>query len=195
MIVIFGGSFNPPTIAHYEVAKHVLGLSSVERLLFVPVGDQYKKAALIPAFHRVKMLEKLTKNLPRSAISKIEIAAEQTLRSIETLEILKVEYPDSELAFVMGADNLYDLINWHDYKRLIKGFKIIIINRGEYDVHGFIKENFDFSADNFIIIDGFYRMEVSSSAYRADTRRNDILLPEVETYIRENELYRNELIL
>ncbi len=24
MIVVFGGSFNPPTIAHYQIAKHIL---------------------------------------------------------------------------------------------------------------------------------------------------------------------------
>ena len=24
MIVIFGGSFNPPTIAHYQIANHIL---------------------------------------------------------------------------------------------------------------------------------------------------------------------------
>lgn len=191
MIVAFGGSFNPPTIAHYEVAKHVLSLPFVESLLFVPVGDQYKKAGLIPAVHRVKMLEKLTKNLHGSAISKIEIEAFQTLRSIETLEKLKGEYPDSDLAFVMGADNLYDLTNWHDYERLVTAFKIIIVNRGEFDVHSFIKENFQFAADNFIIVDGFPKLDVSSSAFRTDTTKTEILLPKVETYIRENDLYSN----
>jgi nicotinate-nucleotide adenylyltransferase len=191
MIIVFGGSFNPPTIAHYEVAKHVLSLPFVKQLLFVPVGDQYKKAGLIPAFHRVAMLEILINNLPEAAISKIEVEAEHALKSIETLERLQFEYPDSSLAFVMGADNLYDLINWYDYERLIREFKLIILNRGEFDVHAFIKENFECVADNFIIVDDFSKIDISSSAYRADTTRTEILLSEVENYIRENDLYRS----
>jgi len=191
MIVVFGGSFNPPTIAHYEVAKCVLGLPFVQHLFFVPVGNQYKKAGLIPAFHRVRMLEILADNLPEVTISKIEVEAKRTLKSVETLERLKVEYPDSEFAFVMGADNLYDLINWHDYERLVKGFKMIILNRGEFDVHSFIKENFEFVADNFIIVDDFTKVDISSSVYRADPTRSEFLLPEVANYIRENGLYKN----
>lgn len=191
MIVVFGGSFNPPTIAHYEVAKCVLGVPFVQHLFFVPVGNQYKKAGLIPAFHRVRMLEILAENLPKVTISKIEVEAKRTLKSVETLERLKVEYPDSEFAFVMGADNLYDLINWHDYERLVKGFKMIILNRGEFDVHSFIKENFEFAADNFIIVDDFTKIDISSSVYRADPTRSEFLLPEVANYIRENGLYKN----
>jgi len=191
MIVVFGGSFNPPTIAHYEVAKHVLRLPFVKRLLFVPVGDQYKKAGLIPAFHRVKMLEIIINNLPEATISKVEVEAERALKSLETLERLQFKYPDSDLAFVMGADNLYDLINWHGYERLVREFKMIILNRGEFDVHTFIKENFEFAANNFIIVDNFSKIDISSSAYRADATRTEILLSEVEKYIRENDLYRN----
>lgn len=190
MVVIFGGSFNPPTLAHYEVAKHVLGLSFVEHLLFVPVGDHYEKVGLISAFHRINMLEILVHQLPKAEISKIEVEAERTLKSVETLGRLQMAYPDSELAFLMGADNLYKLVQWYDYERLVQAFKIMILNRGELDVHVFIKENFKFAIDHFIIVDGFQGIDISASMYRADTTRTEILLPGVEQYIGQNSLYR-----
>jgi len=189
MIVVFGGAFNPPTIAHYEVAKHVLGEPFVQSLLFVPVGDHYKKAGLIPAFHRVKMLEIMISGLPDASISKVEVEADQALKTVETLEKLQAEYPNETLAFVMGADNLYGLIKWYDYERLVKKFKMIILNRGEIDVHAFIKQNFTFATQNFIVVDDFSKMDISSSQYRADVTKTELLLSDVEKYIKKHSLY------
>jgi len=190
MIVVFGGAFNPPTIAHYEVAKHVAGLPFVEQLLFVPVGDHYEKAELIPAFHRLEMLEILVSKLPKTSLSKIETESERVLKTIETLEQLEVEYPNSELAFIMGADNLYQLTNWYAYERFIHKFKILILNRDMHDVHAFIKEKFATMTEQFIVINDFPKINVSSSAYRADITRTEILLPEVEIYIKTHGLYK-----
>ena len=188
MIVIFGGAFNPPTVAHYEMAKHLLGLPEVTDLLFVPVGDHYQKAGLIPAFHRVKMLEIMAKELPNTCISKIEVEAERALKTIETLENIQNKYPEDSLAFVMGADNLFGLTDWYDYELLVKRFKMIIFNRCELDVHQFIKENFEFAANNFIIIDDFKEMDISSTQYRDDLTKSELLLSGVEKYIKEHNL-------
>jgi len=189
MIVIFGGAFNPPTIAHYEVAKHVLALPFVKSLLFVPVGDHYKKKALIPAFHRVKMLQIMINELPNAHVSTVEIKADRALRTIETLEKIQNKYPEERLAFVMGADNLSGLTNWYEYEKLVTRFKMIIVGRGELDVHHFIKENFGFAAEKFLVIDDFAKMEVSSTKYRAEVTRSELLLSGVEKYIKEHGLY------
>jgi len=193
MIVIFGGAFNPPTIAHYKVAKHVLKLPNTRKLLFVPVGNHYKKAGLIPAFHRVKMLEIMISDLSDTSISKVEIEADHALKTIETLEKLQAEYPREALAFVMGADNLYDLVKWYDYERLVRKFKMIIFNRSELDVYAFIKEKFEFAADNFLVIDDFGEINISSSQYRNDLTKSELLLSDVEKYIKKHSLYRFEL--
>ena len=189
MIAIFGGAFNPPTIAHYEVAKHVLGLPEVTNLLFVPVGDHYKKAGLIPGFHRVNMLKIMISRLPNASVSIVEIKANRALKTIETIERIQKDYPKESLAFVMGADNLSDLTNWHDYENLVKKYKMIIFNRGEFDVCHFIKKKFAFAAANFLVINDFVKLDISSSLYRADLTKGELLLSDVEKYIKEHDLY------
>ena len=189
MIAIFGGSFNPPTIAHYEVAKHMLKMPFISKLLFVPVGDHYEKAGLVPAFHRAQMLEILAKKLPGASVSNVEIEAKRARKTIETLERLQADHPNELLAFVMGADNLYDLLNWYDYKRLVQNFKFLIVNRHELDVRGFIEENFAGEIENFIFVDDFVGRDISSSKYRASIDHSEVLLPEVEAYIKKSNLY------
>jgi len=190
MLALFGGAFNPPTIAHYEVAKHVLELPEVTSLLFVPVGDHYKKAGLIPANHRVNMLEIMTSKLPNASISKVEIEANHPLKTLETLEIIQSKYLEENIAFVMGADNLCGLTNWYKYEQLVKRFKIIIVNRGELDVNSYIKMNFPFASDNFVVACDFEKINISSSEYRADLTKEDFLLMDVEKYIKKHGLYR-----
>ena len=191
MIVIFGGAFNPPTIAHYEVAKHVTNRPDVSELVFVPVGDHYEKAGLAPAFHRINMLEVVTKKLLNTSVSTIETDAPQPLKTIETLEKLQTFYPEKTLAFVMGADNLHDFSNWYDYQRLIKTFKILVVNRQNSDVKCFVEEKFPQEKGNFILMDDFVPLNVSSTQYRLDTTSSNLILPEVETYIKAHGLYKD----
>lgn len=189
MIVIFGGAFNPPTIAHYEVAKHVLELPNVHKLLFLPVGDHYQKAGLVPAFHRVNMLELMSLELPGTSVSKIEVEASRALKTVETLEKLQAEYPDEQLAFVMGADNLSSLTSWYQYEKLIRKFKLIILGRDEFDVHALIQAHFPLMKDNFLVVDDFKKLAISSTQYRNDVTKAELLRPNVETYIKINGLY------
>ena len=190
MIVIFGGAFNPPTIAHDKVARHVLALPNVTELIFVPVGDHYEKPDLIPAIYRIQMLEMMTKNLRKTSVSKIEVNATKPLKTIETLKRLQSQHVATEFAFLMGADNLTQLKKWYDYRELINTFKMIIINRNELDINAYIKNHFSDVAEQFIIVENFDELTISSTQYRHDTTKTEILLPEVEKYISEKGLYQ-----
>ena len=53
----FGGSFNPPTYAHINVAKMSIEKFNLDAVYFVPVGNLYNKLSLIDENYRYKMLE------------------------------------------------------------------------------------------------------------------------------------------
>ncbi|MCL1991055.1 MAG: nicotinate (nicotinamide) nucleotide adenylyltransferase [Defluviitaleaceae bacterium] len=190
MIAVFGGAFNPPTLAHEQIAKHVLNLPGIEKLLFVPVGDHYEKVGLISADHRMQMLEILIEKLPGASLSKVEVEAKRALKSIETLEQLQLDYPGVDLAFVMGADNLLQLMNWHHHERFIQTVKIMILNRGHVDVSRFISDHFEAAVDRFIIVNDFEKMVISSSTFRADQTKKDHVRPEIDAYIQQHRLYQ-----
>lgn len=46
-IGFFGGCFNPPTIAHIELANIAIQVAGLDKLFFVPMGNCYKKDELI----------------------------------------------------------------------------------------------------------------------------------------------------
>lgn len=129
-IAIFGGSFNPPTNAHFLLAEQILNDTQVEKVLFVPVGDLYQKQGLLPSYHRVRMLQQVCEQEDRLEVSLVEVNHPSLLTTIDTLRLLQKEYPDHELWFVMGTDNLMDFPNWNDYDAILQEFYVLVMERG-----------------------------------------------------------------
>lgn len=189
MIVIFGGSFNPPTIAHYQIAKHILTQLDCQHFFFLPVGDYYPKKGLISSVHRVAMLKLMCQELKRASVSTIEVEANHVLTTFETLTQLQMKFPQETLAFVIGADNLEDLPNWVEYDKLIQNFKLIVFRRADINVDAIIKTQFKAFQNQFIILDSFEKMDVSSTKYRENLDCSDLVLASVNQYVKKHQLY------
>ena len=52
MIILYGGSFNPPTLAHYGVVKLLNEVYNPDKIILMPVGCKYPK----PNLHHVKKI-------------------------------------------------------------------------------------------------------------------------------------------
>ena len=179
MLLVYGGSFNPPTIAHYAIAKFLIKKYSCD-LVFVPVGNSYSKDDLAPFIHRYRMLEIISKDLGCN-VSKID----DTKEYLGTYEILKIlSNIDKDIYFIMGADNLKDISRWKNADKLIKEFKFIILTRGDIDCNSLVC-NLDYK-ENFIIekID----LDISSTSFREEKNEN-VIPTQVLDYIKDNNLY------
>lgn len=189
MIVVFGGSFNPPTIAHYQIAKYILAQLNCQQFLFLPVGDCYPKKGLISSVHRVAMLKLVCQQLKHASVSLTETKADRVLTTFETLTQLQAEFLDNTLAFVIGADNLEDLPNWVNYEQLINNFKLIVFRRDDIDVDAIIQTRFKSLQHQFIVLDSFKKMDVSSTKYRQNLACSNLVLQSVDNYVKQHQLY------
>ena len=111
-IVIMGGSFNPPTLAHYMLMKHAINAINAECGYFVPVSDAYLRRKMRHAHPpvvlspelRIKMLQAMCSEDKMKVCDK-EIGTIEA-RTLPTLKSFKEEFPEYELYFVMGDDKL-----------------------------------------------------------------------------------------
>ena len=184
MRIIYGGSFNPPTIAHKRMYYYLDDKLSFDEFIYLPVSTKYSKANLASNEHRFNMLKILTKDMEKAIVSPDEFNDPNYLG---TYHYLKTQKEDT--LFVMGSDNLKTIRTWINYEKLLEEFKFIIIERDEdnlielIDSDELLKKN----KDNFIIFNDF-DMKVSSSAYRND-KDESVLTEEVLDYIKKNHLY------
>lgn len=180
--VLFGGSFNPPTIAHFEIIKYLS--KNYDEVLVLPNGDSYSFAGkVLDSFkHRVTMLNLMTQYLPNVKVLELENDKE-FLGTYYTLRVLN--HP----TFVLGADCISKLHLWKHFDELMEENKFIIFNRGDSEVLSLIKsnENVNKYVDKFEIVD-LIVPNVSSTEFRK-TLNKDIVCEEVYDYIIKNELY------
>ena len=64
------------------------------------------------------MIEAAIAGSPAFVVSRYEVDRGGVNYSVDTLEHLHQEYPDAKLFFLMGADMLMDLPNWHEAPRV-----------------------------------------------------------------------------
>jgi nicotinate-nucleotide adenylyltransferase len=185
MYIVFGGSFNPPTIAHKKIILKLLEAFEDSKVLLLPVGNDYKKMELIPFEHRVMMLKLLTKDITNAMIITIENERNYkgTLYSLKELE--KSYQP---LYFVIGSDNLKDFKSWINYQELLKSYPFIVMKRKGGFSHKQAEMLFINDPHQFIFVD--FDSRISSTNIRKDIEKNKkSLSKEVYQYIKENKLY------
>ena len=186
MRVAFGGSFNPPTIAHRKIIE-ILS-KKYDEVIIVPNGSSYERKKLDNFFDRVQMLKIMTNDLSNVVISEIE-HSRNFLGTFQTLRELKHPY------FVCGDDCLLDFKTWIQADLLLSENKFIILTRNKTveDIKTIIK-NDDFLSkfENQFEILVINYPDVSSSIFRTNFDKN-IVTEEVYEYITKNNIYKEDL--
>lgn len=194
-IGIFGGSFNPPHMMHEEIARKLLG-HYVDKIIFVPTGMKYEyKNNLISNENRIAMLEKMISSLDSCSISTYELK-DEVVYTYQSLDYFKEKYPNDEVYFICGTDNLSYIDQWKRGDYLLSNHQFLIILRDTNPIDELLEKYKDYR-DHFIITDVVAR-DVSSSFIRKCIQQKqldsikDLLHPDVFSYILENHLYEEE---
>ena len=182
MLFVYGGAFNPPTIAHYSICQKLIETFKPNYFYLLPVGPNYDKDGMVNYQHRYKMCQLMANKL-QIMVSDMENQKhyEGTYYALKRFKKI-----DDDVYFVMGADNFSYLDKWINADRLIAEFKFIVINRDNFDIRGFLQQKFAKYISHFVVIDFDYH--VSSTDFR-NSRDRGLVIPEIYDYICQNDLY------
>ncbi|MCD8562407.1 MAG: nicotinate-nicotinamide nucleotide adenylyltransferase [Bacilli bacterium] len=111
-IGIFPGSFNPPHDGHLAIAKNLIKLNYLDKVIFVPVSNFYVKNELLDGEFRLDMLKIATKSDDRLCVSDYEIISEAQPYTYQTLDFFKNKFKDDTICLIVGTDNYLNLISW-----------------------------------------------------------------------------------
>ena len=129
---VLGGTFDPPHLAHLVLAAAARRVLQLDRVVVVPAGDPWRKAdrTVTPTALRLRMVETaVAGTLPWAEVSAIEVQRDGPTHTIETLEALAARDPKAEWWFLLGADALADLPNWHEPSRLVARIRFGLAQR------------------------------------------------------------------
>lgn len=190
-IGILGGSFNPPHKMHFNMGLDLLEKNYVDKIIYVPTGSKYKyKNNLVQDEHRFKMLELMIKNDDRFEVSDFELK-DYVVYTCDTLKYFQENYPNDEIYFVCGADNLSYVDEWKNGIYLLSNYKFLVIKRYTDDIDEILKR-FSKYKENIIVTD-INPNSLSSTEIRNKIKNCegvlDYLDEDVYNYLYENKLY------
>lgn len=144
-ILAFFGAFNPPTLAHLELARYALMETGREKVLFVPsksvyIKDEQGKDFAFEDGQRYAMLVSAAKSRPWMQVTDWEMKQSRQPRTYDTLCHLKDTGLDA--ALLMGSDKLPELEHgWLHVKEIAEEHGIVCLSRSGDDCKRIIREN------------------------------------------------------
>jgi len=133
---------------------------------------------------------------PHFVVSDIELRRGGTSYTVDTMEFLKVQYPEDELYFIMGMDSLLDLNSWKDVDRLAKlcptgsGPPVRVMRFHPKQRSSLRLPPIVWRQMHLLEVPG---LDIAATELRDRVRRGQsvryLLVSEVEEYIRDNGLY------
>jgi len=190
---IFGGTFNPPHIGHFLLAKDVMKKYLLDKIIFVPsfLPPHKNGSEVVDAFHREEMVKRLISGEPSFLISDYEIKRKTLSYTIDTVKFFMSEFPGTEFYFLTGSDAFYDINSWKDSEQLLKLLKFIIYPRRDFPKEKVLKA---VNGAEKMLWTGNSLINISSSDIRKRIRAGENMREEtgqsVWEYIEEKGLYR-----
>jgi nicotinate-nucleotide adenylyltransferase len=136
-IGILGGSFNPIHNGHIQIALAVKKELQLDKIWIIPTGRHPLKPQeeLLDAGLRVLLIQKAIEDLPDFDISFTDLNTVKSCYTDELISRLQNEYSEDQFYFIMGADNVPQLPQWHNWKWLIEHANLVAVNRPDTDMN------------------------------------------------------------
>ena len=128
---LFGGSFDPPHLAHLIAAECAVEQFSLDRVLFIPAGLPPHKTdrRLASSGDRLAMTELAIQGNDRFAVDPLELERPGPSYTIDTLLQLRKRYQPESLTLIIGADMLAIFPSWHRSEEILGLARVAVLPR------------------------------------------------------------------
>lgn len=128
-VAVFGGSFNPPHVAHLLAVTYALAIEPIDEVLVIPVFQHPFSKELAPFEDRFEMCRLAMGWIPGVTISDVERQLGGESKTLRTLEYLASQHPEWALRLLIGADVVAEAPKWHRFDRVSELAPPIVLGR------------------------------------------------------------------
>ena len=130
-IGIYGGTFNPPHLGHLVCAQEAYVQLGLDVVMLIPVfSPPHKPLDDEPGpEHRLELCRLAVGSDERLAVSDVETSRPGPSYTVDTLEMLHANEPDSDLFLILGGDIAAGLPRWRSPERVVALATPAVVNR------------------------------------------------------------------
>jgi nicotinate-nucleotide adenylyltransferase len=188
---ILGGTFDPPHVGHVAAAQAALTQAGLDEVVLMVANEPWQKVddrEVTAATVRWEMTDALVAGISGLRADDREIRRGGPTFTVDTLEEIIAEQPETQVFLIVGADTAERLDTWHRARDVVRLSTIVIVNRDNstHVAPEFLRD----SRVQFVTMNP---VDVSSSALREAVGRHELIeastSPSVVSIIRDHSLY------
>lgn len=183
VVAIYGGSFNPPHVAHAMAVSYVLATEQADIVWVVPAFIHPSGKKLVDFVWRAEMCRKmfLNERPGRVIVSDVERELDGVSYSLRTVKHLVAKHGEEyDFRFVVGSDCLINKDSWNgDWERINQLAPMVVLGRHGAEVPGIPT-----------ILPSISSTDVRKRLQEGDMESAKLLVPGMTlSYIVDKELY------
>jgi nicotinate-nucleotide adenylyltransferase len=133
--IIYGGAFNPPTLAHVAILKACFEYADDHQaeVWVMPSGDRHDKTIPTPRQRRLDYIDAMIADAKRGTDSYEVVTTELdrtiAVETIDTVRELHMANPERTFTFVFGADSTETMAEWKGGVELLETLPMLVVER------------------------------------------------------------------
>jgi nicotinate-nucleotide adenylyltransferase len=162
---ILGGTFDPAHKGHLEISKQAKKRFGLKNIIWaITEKNPFKDESKSNLRNRMQFAKKI---IGKNNYIKIKFY-EKKIDSNRTIDLIKhlTKKNQSEIYFIMGADNLINFHKWYKWKSIIKKCNILIFDRQGYKAKSLKSVTFNARNNKNLTFVNFNKVNISSSQLR-----------------------------
>ena len=130
-IGLFGGTFDPPHLAHLIVAETIGEEFGLDGVRWIPsyLPPHKTGAVRTPAHHRLAMTRLAVAGNDRFDVSDAELQRKGTSYTLDTVRAMQEAEPGTSFSLIVGGDSLADFMTWHAPEAIVERVPLIVYRR------------------------------------------------------------------
>ncbi len=184
-IAVYSGSFDPLHIGHKAILEEISKNFDWVYLMVTP-QNPLKNRKSSDVNERINNAHNalLRNELFNVTVSSIEREMLPPYYTIRTLDELKKQTPINDIVLIIGADNLQNIREWKDYKRILLEYGVLVFPRGDFGIEKLnelkeelLKENSEYMIKiNNTLIPNVSSTEIRNALEKGDSEVNKLLM-------------------
>jgi len=133
MLGFYGGTFDPIHQGHLQSALYVQQYCQLDRLELIPCHlPPHRAHPGVSSEQRAAMVRLAITPYPKLSLNLLELEKNSPSYTVQTLELLRAQYPNDTLLFVIGMDSLTQFHSWFRYQDILKLCHLLVCQRPGY---------------------------------------------------------------
>ncbi|GAB7127190.1 nicotinate-nucleotide adenylyltransferase [Silvimonas sp. JCM 19000] len=131
---IFGGTFDPIHEGHLMLARALRDTFALPSVSLIPTGlPQHRNAPVASPQQRLVWVQHAVAGEAGLQADDREVRRQGFCYTVDTLEELQAEQPDTLLVWLIGGDSFHHLQQWHRWTDLLELGHMVVAARPGYD--------------------------------------------------------------